>query len=119
MTSYQQNIVEIVTQAAIHLQNGSERIGTGLYDENGQLVLDNGASHYADEIALIGAMVDCTVNPVPGAMFQCDSASATAIAMSLDGRYMFVMVGHQFENASVEKFLADLQEMLPSNAFTH
>ena len=119
MTSYQQNIVDIVSQAARHLLGAPVPVGTILYDQNGAVLFDNGTSRFEDDDAMIGAMVDCTVNPVPGALFQCDSPTATAFAMSLGGQYMFVMVGYHFENDAIERFLINLQQMLPANAFAH
>ena len=113
MNTYQQDVAEIVSQASVHFRSEIEPIATALFDPDGKVVFDNGAHYFAEESALIAAVVDCTVNALPGALFQCNSETVTAFAMSLDGQYMFVIVGHQIEDKAIETFLANLHQILP------
>src|SRR5690349_17315188 len=111
MTSYQQNVANVVSQAAIHLHNQIGSIGTALFDRQGTLLVNNNALRYASESTLTSLVLDCLKDPA--LIHQRKIGSVSIYAAVLDKQHVFIIAGKQCESGTIDHFLANLRKVLP------
>jgi hypothetical protein len=112
-SSYRENLAEVVSQAAVHLHNSMGPVGTALFDQNGSLVIDNNAFHYAKESILSGLAADCLCDPSVERVQRHVLDGVTAFTAALDHQHVFVVVGNGLEDTTVNHFLSSLRRLLP------
>ena len=118
MRTSRQNVAQVVSHATVPLHETIGPVGTALYDSDGTVLFDNGALRYADEGAVNQAINDCLTNPLPGAVYRCDSENTSAYAISLESQHIFVIVGPHFEFDSIDKYLVNIHELFPKALMT-
>ncbi|MCC7451917.1 MAG: hypothetical protein IT324_31205 [Anaerolineae bacterium] len=109
--SYREELTQVLSQAVIHLHNALGPLGTALVDRYGTLVFSNNALHYVSEKTLVQLAADFAA--APGTVQRHTLGPVTAITAVLDQRHMFVVVGKQLEDGTVNRFLTSLRQVLP------
>lgn len=116
MNSYQRDIAQIASQAAIHLHNQVGSIGTALFDRHGTLIFNNNVLHYANESTFTLLVAECLNDPV--AVQQKSMGKITVYAAALDRQHVFIVAGERCESGAIGHFLASLRQVLPKDPAT-
>jgi len=114
MNVYRQNVVQVASQAAIHLHNQVGSIGTAVFDRHGTLLFNNNALHYVNEGIVVRLIAECLSDPTT--IWQRTVENATIYAVALDRHHVFIIAGSHFERSAVERFLRSLRQLLPQTA---
>ncbi len=112
--SYRDELTQVLSQAVIHLHNALGPLGTALVERYGSLVFSNNALHYVSETTLAQLAVDSVGEAAPGVVQRHTLGNVTAMTTVLDDRYIFVVVGKQLEDGTVNRFLTNLRQVLPA-----
>lgn len=112
--AYRDELTKVLSQAVIHLHHALGPLGTALVDRYGSLVFSNNALHYVSEKTLAQLAVDFVEGAAPGAVQRRAIGNVTVIATALDDRHIFVIVGKQLEDGTVNRFLTNLRQVLPA-----
>jgi hypothetical protein len=113
INAYRQNVVQVASQAAIHLHNQVGSIGTALFDRHGNLVFNNNALRYTTESAVVRLIGECLTDPA--AIRQHTLENVTIYAVALDKQHVFIVAGSHFERSTVDHFLSSLRQVLPQS----
>lgn len=113
VNAFRQNVVQVASQAAVHLHNQVGSIGTALFDRDGTLLFNNNALHYANEGVVVRLIAECLSDPTT--IWQRTLENATIYAVALDRQHVFIIAGSHFERSVVDRFLRSLRQVLPQS----
>src|SRR5689334_11222108 len=113
MSTYSHNVVQVVSQAAIHLHNALGSIGTALFDRCGTLIFNNNALKYVNENTLVEFVALNMVNPMALGTDHVTKDGVHVRVVALDGDHVFVVVGKSLESKAINTFVNSLKQVMP------
>lgn len=113
MNTYSHNVVEVVSQAAIHLHNSLGSIGTALFDRSGTLIFNNNALKYVNENTLAELIALSLVNPLVLGSDHVTPQGIHVRVVALDSNHVFIIVGSNLESKAINAFIASLKQVMP------
>jgi hypothetical protein len=111
--TYNHNIAQVVSQAAIHLHNALGSIGTALFDRCGTMIFNNNALKYMNENTLAELIALSLAN---AQSFGNDYVTHDGIhvrVIALDSDHIFVVAGNSLESNTLNTFVTNLKRVLP------
>ena len=113
MSTYSHTVVEVVSQAAIHLHNAHGSIGTALFDRCGTLIFNNNALKYVNENTLAEFVALSMVNQLALGNDHVTKEGIHVRVVALDSDHVFVVVGTSLESKAINAFVASLKQVMP------